>query len=149
MINEEKHNDLIKFEDGSFSLDVKVSPNEDTVWLTIRDISKLFERDISVIGKHIRGILKKGELDNSTVAFFATVQTEGTRSVIRNVSYYNLDMIMSVGYRVNSKRGIQFRKRASSLLKQYLLNGYVVNSDMVVAYESKQLKLEFHCILKL
>ena len=144
MNNKEKHYDLIKFEDGSFSLDVKVSPNEDTVWLTIRDISKLFERDISVIGKHIRGILKKGELDKYSVwANFAYTASDGKSY---NVDYYNLDMIIAVGYRVNSKRGTLFRRWASFVLKQYLLNGYAVNSERVVAYESNLLKLEASCM---
>ena len=122
MINEEKHFDLIKFEDGDFSLDVKVSPNEDTVWLTANQIAILFSRDEKTIRKHINLILKE-ELDHSTVAFFATVQNEGGRMITRSIRYYNLDMIISVGYRVNSKRGTLFRKWANTVLKQYLLNG--------------------------
>ena len=117
MINKDKSYELIKFEDGDFSLDVKVTPDEDTVWLTIKEISALFERDISVIGKHIRKILDDGELTKKSVwANFAYTANDGKTY---NVDYYNLDMIISVGYRVNSKRGIIFRKWANSILKQY------------------------------
>ena len=84
MINKEKHYDLIKFEDGDFSLDVKVSPNEDTVWLTANQIAILFSRDEKTIRKHINLILKE-ELDHSTVAFFATVQNEGGRMITRSI----------------------------------------------------------------
>lgn len=121
----EQNYDLIQFKDGEFSLDVTVSPTEDTVWLSINNISKLFNRDISVIGKHIRNILKAGELDkNSVWAKFAYTAKDNKTYFI---DYYNLDMIISVGYRVNSKRGILFRKWATSVLKQYLLKGFLIN----------------------
>ena len=100
----EKKYELIKFEDGDFTLDVNVSPSEDTVWLTLDQISLLFERDKSVISRHIRNILKEQELnENSVVAFFATTASDGKTYM---VEYYNLDIIISVGYRVKSKRGI-------------------------------------------
>ena len=138
MNNKDNNYELIKFEDGNFSLDVKVSPNEDTVWLNAQEIAMLFERDYKTILKHINNILKE-ELDYSVVAKFATTAKDGKTY---NVDYYNLDMIISVGYRVKSKRGIIFRKWANSILKQYLLNGYVINKDRVIAYQSNILKLE-------
>ena len=138
MNNKEKSYELIKFEDGDFSLDVKVSPNEDTVWLNAQEIAMLFERDYKTILKHINNILKE-ELDYSVVAKFATTAKDGKTY---NVDYYNLDMVISVGFRVKSKRGIIFRRWANSILKQYLLNGYVINKDRVIAYQSNILKLE-------
>ena len=118
MINKENNYDLIKFEDGEFSLDVKVSPNEDTVWLTQREMTLLFNVDKSRISRHIKNILNDRELDMSVVAENATTGKDGKTY---NVDYYNLDMIIAVGYRVNSKRGTLFRKWANSILKQYLL----------------------------
>lgn len=83
---------------------------------------RAFGRDVKTIGKHINNALHE-ELDNSTVANFATVQMEGYREVVRDIQYYNLDVIISVGYRVKSKRGVEFRKWANSVLKQYILHG--------------------------
>ena len=123
MINNEKKYELIKFEDGEFSLDVNVSPNEDTVWLTQKDLTLLFNVDKSRISRHIKNILDEGELDFSVVAENATTGTDGK---IYSTRYYNLDMIIAVGYRVNSKRGTLFRKWANSVLKQYLLNGLLL-----------------------
>lgn len=101
-------------------LNVDVSPKEDTVWLTLEQIGTLFGRDRSVIGKHIKNIYKEQELDeNSTRANFAHVQIEGEREI----SFYNLDVIISVGYRDKSKNGVLFRKWANSVLKEYLLKG--------------------------
>ena len=134
----EKKYELIKFEDGNFSLDVNVSPDEETVWLNREQLSKLFDRDVKTIGKHINNILAK-ELNSSVVAFFATTASDGKTY---NVAYYNLDMILAIGYRVNSKRGIQFRIWANSILKKYLLNGYVVNADRIISYQSNILQLE-------
>ena len=100
----------------------------ETVWASLDQVSKLFNRDKSGISRHIKNIFSSGELDkDSTVAIFATVQTEGSRSVSRNIEYYNLDMILSIGYRVDSKEATVFRKWATSILKQYLLNGYAIN----------------------
>ena len=139
MDNKENNYEFIKFEDGDFSLDVKVSPSEDTVWLTQKDITLLFGVDKSRISRHIKAILDENELDNSVVAENATTGSDGKTYY---TNYYNLDMIISIGYRVKSKRGIIFRKWANSILKQYLLNGYVVNKDRVIAYQSNILKLE-------
>ena len=143
-IQENKY-ELIKFEDGDFSLDVNVSPNEETVWLNVHDLAQLFERDEKTIRKHINNALKE-ECINSTVAKFATVQNEGNRKVTREIEYFNLDIITSVGYRVKSKRGIQFRIWANSVLKQYLINGYAINAERIMAYQSNILQLEANVI---
>ena len=99
---------------------------DETVWLNRQQLSKLFDRDIKTIGKHINNALKEELKDISTVAKFATVQKEGNREVIRNVEYYNLDMILSVGYRVKSDKGVIFRQWANKILKDYMLKGYAV-----------------------
>lgn len=122
--------ELITFKDGTLELNVPVSWEQETVWLTRSQMAELFDRDVKTIGKHINNALKE-ELDHSTVAIFATVQMEGGREVERNIEHYNLDMIISVGYRVKSTRGVQFRKWANSVLKQYILQGYAVNSNRI------------------
>ena len=114
----------INFREGEFELSVRVEPQADTVWLNRQQMAQLFDRDVKTIGKHIQSALRE-ELDNSTVAKFATVQLEGAREVERQVEYYNLDMIISVGYRVKSARGVQFRRWATNVLRQYLMQGYV------------------------
>ena len=98
----------------------------DTVWLNRSQMAELFERDIKTIGKHINNALRE-EVDYSTVAKFATVQEEGGRRVSRDIEYYNLDMIISVGYRVKSNRGVEFRKWANHILRQYIFSGYALN----------------------
>ena len=125
------------FQNQNVKLEVNVK--DDTVWLNREQISQLFDRDIKTIGKHINTALKE-ELDNSTVAKFATVQKEGNRKVTREIEYYNLDMIISVGYRVKSKNGIIFRKWANQILKDYLLKGYAVNQKRL-DYLEKTVKL--------
>ena len=105
-------NQVIIYNNGEIEL--KVSVDNETVWLNRQQIAKLFDRDIKTIGKHINNVFKEKELDpSSTVAKFATVQLEGGRKIKRNIEYYNLDVIISVGYRVKSKRGIQFRQLAT------------------------------------
>lgn len=121
-------NEIITYNDGSLELNVPVSWDEETVWLTRAQMADLFDRDVKTIGKHINNALKE-ELDNSTVAKFATVQTEGERTVERQVEHYNLDMIISVGYRVKSVRGVQFRKWANNVLREYIIKGYAVNHN--------------------
>ncbi len=102
------------FSAGDIELEVPISPEQDTVWLNRAQMAELFDRDIKTIGKHIANALQE-ELDMSTVANFATVQKEGERNVTRNIEYYNLDVIISVGYRVKSRRGVQFRKWANKV----------------------------------
>ena len=102
--------------------------HEETVWLNLIQMSQLFGRDKSVISRHIRNIFQERELHReATVAKFATVQIEDGRQVLRQIDYYNLDVIISVGYRVKSIRGTQFRQWANSVLKDYLLRGYAIN----------------------
>ena len=110
--------------------EVRVKFDEETVWLNRQQIAELFARDLKTIGKHINNVFKEGELRrNSTVANFATVQTEGQRSVKREIEYYNLDVIISVGYRVKSPQGTQFRIWATNRLKDYLIQGYALNQQ--------------------
>ena len=111
--------------DEDVRLEVRIEG--ETVWLTRHQISALFGRDIKTIGKHIANALNEELIDMPTVAKFATVQKEGARKVTRLIEYYNLDMIISIGYRVKSNRGIQFRQWANTVLKEYLLRGYAVN----------------------
>ncbi|MDE6414633.1 MAG: virulence RhuM family protein, partial [Anaeroplasmataceae bacterium] len=117
MLNNKNNYDLIKFEDGEFSLDVNVSPNEDTVWLTQEQISILYQKAKSTINEHIKKILEV-ELDVQDVSRkFGKTELSSVKT--KPITYYNLDLILAVGYRVNSKRGILFRKWATSILKQY------------------------------
>ena len=138
----EKQYELIVFTDKGLSLDVRVDPEEDTVWLTKEQMALLFDRDRSVISRHIMNIYHERELDKSaTRAKNAQVQIEGGRSVARTTEFYNLDVIISVGYRVKSGRGILFRKWASSILKQYLLKGYVTDEKRLLAHEKSLTEL--------
>ncbi len=130
-------NEIVLFENQDVKLEVNVK--DETVWLNREQIAKLFNRDIKTIGKHINNALQE-ELDYSTVAKFATVQKEGNRNVTRELEYYNLDMIISVGYRVKSKQGIVFRKWANKVLKDYLLKGYAINQKRL-EYLEKTVKL--------
>ena len=125
-------NEIVLFNDGDLNIKVRVSPEQETVWLDRNQMVELFDRDVKTIGKHINNALKE-ELDSSTVAKFATVQKEGNRKIKRNIEHYNLDMIISVGYRVKSDRGVAFRKWANSVLKDYLLKGYAVNEKRLEA----------------
>lgn len=139
---EEKKYDLIAFTDKGLSLDVRVDPDEDTVWLTKDQMALLFDRDRSVISRHISNIFKEKELnETATRAKNAQVQMEGGRAVTRISEFFNLDVIISVGYRVKSGRGILFRKWASSVLKQYLIKGYAVDEKRLSAHEKSLAEL--------
>ena len=117
---------IYQSEDGKTQLDVKLEG--ETVRLTQTQMSELFQTDRTVINRHIRNIYKSGELEEeATCTKNAQVRIEGNRTVSRSIPYYNLDMIISVGYRVNSIRGVRFRQWANSVLKQYLIKGYAVN----------------------
>ena len=118
--------ELILYQPDNF-LKLEVRLENETVWLNRQQISVLFDRDVKTVGKHINNALREELAGFSTVANFATVQLEGNREVVRNIEYYNLDMILSVGYRIKSTRGVQFRAWASRVLKDYLLKGYAVN----------------------
>ena len=125
--------DLIKFTDKGFELDVRADYNKNTVWLTQSEMSTLFNTSTDNIGLHIRNILKENELDSSTTEKSSVVQIEGGRSIRRTLKIYNLDMIISVGYRVKSQRGVLFRQWASKVLKDYLIKGYAVNQKRLDA----------------
>ena len=126
-------------EDGSISLDTKLE--NDTIWLTQKQMAELFDSSRTNIIEHINNIYSDGELDKiSTCQDFRQVRKEGKRDVVRSIPFYNLDMIISVGYRVNSKRGVIFRKWANKVLKDYLLKGYAVNQKRL-EYLEKTIKL--------
>ena len=136
---EEKMNEVILFENQGVKLEVNLK--DETVWLNLEQMTELFNRDKSVLSRHINNVYKEGELDrNSTVAKFATVQNESGRTVTRNIEYYNLDVIISVGYRVKSKEGTKFRQWANKVLKDYMLKGYAVNQKRL-EYLEKTIKL--------
>jgi len=114
--------------DGQTKIDVQLAG--DTVWLSLDQMAELFQRNKSTISRHIRNVFDEGELDASaTVANFATVQTEGSRKVERNIAYFNLDVIISVGYRVKSHRGVQFRIWATQVLKEFLIKGFALDDE--------------------
>lgn len=124
---------------GEVSVEVKL--DSDNVWLSLNQLASLFARDKSVISRHLNNILREGELiENETVAKYATVQLEGNKSVKRQIDYYNLDMIISLGYRVNSKRGVEFRKWANSVLKNHLIKGYSINQKRLEQKSITELK---------
>ena len=129
-----KENEIVLFETEDKEITLNVKVDQDTVWLNRNQMADLFGRDVKTIGKHINNALKE-ELDNSTVANFATVQNEGGRDVERNIEYYNLDMIISVGYRVKSRRGIEFRRWANKVLKDYIIKGYAINDKRLEALQ--------------
>ena len=133
--------ELVKFVDGSFELEVNVSPSEDTVWLSQEQMAYLFSTTKQNISIHISNIYKEKELNNRTVKDFLTVQVEGKRTIKRSVRVYNLDMIISVGFRVKSQRGIVFRKWATSVLKSYMLKGYAIEPSRVLVTHENYLDL--------
>ena len=124
-------NELILFEKADKEIKLNVSVNDNTVWLNRNQLAELFERDVKTIGKHINNALKE-ELDNSVVANFATTASDGKTY---QVEHYNLDMIISVGYRVKSNRGVEFRKWANKILKQYIIQGYAINEKRLEALQ--------------
>lgn len=132
--------DVIVFNDENVSLEVNFDKDNDTVWLSQKQIASLFDVTTDNIGLHIKNILSAGELDLSTTEEYSVVQNEGSREVKRKIKFYNLDMIISVGYRVNSKKGIIFRKWANTILKKYLVEGYAVNEKRL-NYLEKQINL--------
>lgn len=128
-MDKERGNIIIyQTEDGLTKIDV--SMQDETVWLSLDQMAELFQRDKSTISRHIKNIYTEGELiKESTVANFATVQNEGGRQVERNIEYYNLDVIISVGYRVKSIRGTQFRIWATSVIKEYMIKGFALDDE--------------------
>jgi hypothetical protein len=121
---------LYQTPDGESRIEVRLQ--DETVWLNLDQMAELFQRNKSTISRHIKNVFEEGELHpDATVAFFATVQTEGKRRVERDIAYYNLDMIISVGYRVHSYRGVQFRMWATGVLKEYIVKGFALNDDLL------------------
>ncbi|MGP1466267.1 MAG: virulence RhuM family protein [Porphyromonadaceae bacterium] len=119
---------IYQSEDGKIKIDVRFE--NETVWLSLDQMATLFGRDKSTISRHIKNVFEEGELPNeATVANFATVQVEGYREVVRNIDYYNLDVIISVGYRVKSQQGTQFRIWATQRLKEYIIKGFTLNDE--------------------
>ncbi len=124
---------IILFESADKTVKLDVPMQDDSVWLNRQQLATLFGRDVKTIGKHVNNaLLEELDGDNSTVANFATVQIEGSREVRRLVEYYNLDVIISVGYRVKSQRGVEFRRWANKVLKDYILKGYAVNQNRLM-----------------
>ena len=132
------HIELYQLDSGDTELLVRLE--EDTVWLSLNQMSDLFQRDKSVISRHINNIYKEKELvRKATVAKYATVQFEGEREIERKIEYFNLDVIISVGYRIKSKRGTQFRIWASKVLRDFLVKGFAINEKRI-SQEIQQLK---------
>ena len=125
--------ELVKFTDNNFEINFRADIDNDTVWLTQKEMALLFEVSIDNISLHIKNILKENELDISSIEESSVVQIEGNRKVNRRIKIYNLDMIISVGYRVKSQRGILFRKWANKILKEYLIQGYSINQKRISA----------------
>ena len=121
------NSDIVIFKNGELELEVSVSKDRETVWLSQKQMSQLFKVSTDNVGLHIKNILDEQELDSSTAEESSVVQKEGNRFVKRKIKVYNLDMILAVGYRVKSPNGIVFRKWATSILKDYMLKGYAIN----------------------
>ncbi len=134
--------EVVKFNNDSVEVDVTVSPSEETVWLSQEQMAILFNVNVPAINKHIKNILLEDELEEgATISKMEIVRNEGNRKVKRFINIYNLDMIISVGYRVNSIQGIKFRKWANKILKEYLLKGYVINEDRSLVTNENYVRL--------
>lgn len=134
-------NRLIIYQTDSGQVKVEVNLQGENVWLSLNQIASLFQKDKTVISRHLKNIYLSNELDyDSTVKKISIMQVEGQRKVKREVEYYNLDTILSVGYRVNSKRSIEFRRWATKILKEYLLQGYAINHEKIVQDKLIQLQ---------
>jgi len=149
-------NEIVLYKPDELSIQLEVLVENETVWLNRQQIATLFGRDVKTIGKHVNNVYSEGELERkSTVANFATVQNEGDRIVERMIDYYNLDVIISVGYRVKSKQGTQFRIWATKVLKDYLIKGYSINTrinrieDRVDELNQKVQEIDLHINSKL
>lgn len=132
---------IYQSKDGEASLEVRLE--QETVWLNLNQMADLFDRDKSVISRHLKAIFDSEELDRqATVAKNATVQTEGGREVRRTVEYFNLDVVISLGYRVNSKRGVQFRQWATKILHDHLVQGYTLNQKRLKEKTEKLVEMQ-------
>ena len=129
------------YSDGEIEL--KISVNNETIWLTQKQIAELFDKDIRTINEHIKAIYNAEELyENSTIRNFRIVQKEGNREVARDISHYNLDVIISIGYRANSKKATKFRQWATSVLKEYISNGYAINTHKITEQRLSNLETD-------
>ncbi|GAB1483360.1 RhuM family protein [Treponema sp.] len=138
----ENKGEIVIYQTPDGTIQTEVRMEAETLWLNLNQISDLFGRDKSTISRHIKKIYLEGELEEpATVALFATVQIEGDRPISRQIEFYNLDMILSVGYRVNSKRGTQFRIWANRILKEHLVQGYTINQKRLTEQRDNILKL--------
>ena len=141
--DKEIRNQILIYKPKGKDVEVEVKLEKETIWLTLNQIAYLFGVQKAAISKHIKNIFVSGELcRSSTVSKMETVQIEGKREVKRTMTYYNLDMIIAVGYRVNSKRATQFRIWAIKVLKNYLLNGYTINKRKLINSQKKFKKLQ-------
>lgn len=132
MPEQEKDKEVVVFESKDGEARLEVRTDFDTVWLSQQQISHLFDKNVRTVNEHIKNIYKEGELEEDpTIRNFRIVQIEGDREVERDVKHYNLDVIISVGYRVKSKRGVEFRQWATRILKQYLIDGYALNEARI------------------
>ena len=129
---EENKGQILLYQTPDGESRIEVTLQGETVWLSLDQMAELFQRNKSTISRHIKNVFEEGKLNaDSTVAFFATVQTEGKRKVERDIAFYNLDMIISVGYRVHSYRGVQLRMWATKVLKEYIVKGFALNDDLL------------------
>lgn len=134
--------EVVKFNNDSVEVDVTVSPSEETVWLSQEQMAILFNVNVPAINKHIKNIILDDELEeDATISKMEIVRNEGNRKVKRFINVYNLDMIISVGYRVNSIQGIKFRKWANKVLKEYLLKGYAINEERTLVTNENYVRL--------
>ena len=137
--------EIIKYRDGDFELDVNLSPTEETVWLSVKQMSELFDVSVDNIQLHIKNIINDGELDGVIYEDSSAMVQNGR---IYKFKIYNLEMISSVGYRIKSKRGIAFRRWANQIIRQYLINGYAINDKRIMECEKNILELQIG-VLKL
>jgi prophage maintenance system killer protein len=141
--NELNKGEVVIYKSRQGKTELEVSLKDDTVWLTQKQMSELFQKNVRTINEHVKNIYAEGELgEGSTIRKFRIVQKEGTRTVNRNVDFYNLDVIISVGYRVKSLRGTQFRIWANKVLKDYLVKGYALNEKRLKEQKDRVKELE-------
>ncbi len=123
------NNNIVLYNDGEIELNISL--DENTIWLTQKQLANLFSVKVPAVSKHIKNILNEQELTNSTISKMETVQKEGNRDVVRTVDHYDLDMTISLGYRVNSATATKFRQWATQILKSYITDGYIINSNKI------------------
>ncbi len=129
---QKRENQIVVYQAKSGALELRADAPRETFWLTQQQVAQIFNVQKAAISKHVKNIFDSGELDKrSTVSILETVQKEGGRLITRNVEHYNLDLVLSVGYRVNSKQATHFRRWATKTLRQYIVNGYAINRDRI------------------